>query len=108
MTFSLITHFSGRSGGSPRHRNRCAQTCESLLGFLLPLGTPKSFVSSGKPANRLRRGSGFFMKLRKLECDHGVAGAFIERRQLAGGICTGSRLADSCLNLSPIAHWRVL
>jgi hypothetical protein len=33
---------------------------------------------------------------------------FVQRRELTWGIRTGSRLADACLNLSPIAHWPTL
>ena len=44
------------------------------------------------------------MNLREFKRDHGIARAFIQRRELSWGIRAGPRLADARLNLSPIAH----
>jgi epoxyqueuosine reductase len=44
------------------------------------------------------------MDLRKFERDHGIARAFVQRRELTWGIRAGPRFADARLYLSPIAH----
>jgi len=48
------------------------------------------------------------MDLREFKRNHGIACAFVQRRELTWGIRAGSRLADARLNLSPIAHWTIL
>jgi epoxyqueuosine reductase len=48
------------------------------------------------------------MDLREFKRDHGIACAFIQRRELTWGIRASPRFADACLYLSPIAHWPTL
>ena len=95
-------------GLSRRRWNGGAQPSQRFLRLLLPLRPPETLGSSREPASRLGKRAGFFMDLCQFKRDHCVASTFIQRRELAGGIRAGSSLADTRLNLSPIAHWPVL
>ena len=91
-----------------RCRDGSAQPSQRFFGLLLPLGPAEAFGSSSEPASRLGKRAGLFMDLRQFERDHRVASAFIQRRKLSWGIRAGSSLADTRLNLSPIAHCPIL
>jgi len=70
---------------------------------------PTKTLGGGRvPAGRFYVRTDLLMELREFKRNHGVACAFIQRRELSGGIRAGSRLTDTRLNLSPIAHWLTL
>ena len=102
--------FADRDGGDGRrrNRNRRTQSNQCFFRFLFPLRAAESLCSCGVPAHGFFHRARFFVDLGKLERNHCVARAFIQCGKLAWGIRARSRLADACLDLSPIAHWPVL
>jgi hypothetical protein len=89
---------------SKRHGNRRTKAGKSFFRFLFPLCPAKTLGGCGVPAGRFRVRANLLMDLREFKRNHGIACAFVQRRELTWGIRAGSRLADARLNLSPIAH----
>lgn len=91
-------------GGRRRDGNWRAKTGKSFFRFLFPLRPAKTLGGSGVPAGRFQIRTDLFVDLSKFERNHGVACAFVQRRELSWGIRAGSRFTDARLNLSPITH----
>jgi len=72
------------------------------------LGAAKALGRRGVPSHGFIGLGGLFGQLRQLECHHGVARPLVERGKLARWVAAGFRLADACLDLSPIGHGRAL
>jgi len=90
--------------GSRRHGNWRTKAGKSFFRFLFPLRPAKTLGGGRIPTGRFYVRTDLLMELREFKRNHSVACAFIQRRELSGGIRAGSRLTDTRLNLSPIAH----
>jgi len=103
-----FTHDYGTRSYGKRYWNRRAKTSEGFFSLLLPLRATESLGGGSVPASCFGVRAGLLMNLRQFKRDHGIVRAFVQRAELAGWIRAGSRLADACLDLSPIAHCWVL
>jgi hypothetical protein len=85
-------------------RDRSAETRQAVVRFRLPVRTAETLCGHGVPADRFGRVARALFHAGQLEGSHRVARALEKFCKLRCGFAAGLGLADTRLDLPPIAH----
>ncbi len=97
----------GRRRLGPRGNWR-SQPRQRLFSSCAPLRSPEALRGRRVPLHRFGRRAGLLVHFGQFKRHHAVARAFKELAELRRGLRRCFRLADACLDLSPVCHVRAL